>query len=277
MRKVGFVIDSTFTYKNEDITVVPLKLIIDEKEYIETEFDYSIAVKALQEGKILKTSQPTPSLYVDAYEHQLSLGYEHVICLTISATLSGTINGANVARDIVDSNNITVVDTQSATIGSAYIIEQALEYANKGKSYEEVLAYINELITKGSIVFSVDNLSTLVRNGRLSRVSAFIGGLLKVKPILRFKEGVLTVENKARGLLGVFKYITNQVAELALDKDNVIVRISYVDNIGYAKTLEQNIKDLKNPKVDVQLRGVVSAVMAAHVGLGGLGIYLGFK
>lgn len=277
MRKVGFVIDSTFTYKNEDISVVPLKIIIDDVEYIEGQFNHDIAVNALKEGKLLKTSQPTPNLFVEAYEHQLSLGYEHVICLTISATLSGTINGANVAKDIVNSNNVTVIDTQSGTIGAAHIIDETLKFANEGKSLEEIISFINETIKKGSIIFSVDNLQTLVRNGRLSRVSALIGGLLKVKPILRFKEGVLTVESKARGLLGVFKYITNQVSEMIQERDKVVVRISYVDNIDYAKALEENIKALKSDKVDVKLSGVVSSVMAAHVGLGGLGIYLGFK
>lgn len=277
MRKVGFVIDSTFTYKNEDISVVPLKIIIDDVEYIEGQFNHDIAVNAFKEGKLLKTSQPTPNLFVEAYEHQLSLGYEHVICLTISATLSGTINGANVAKDIVNSNNVTVIDTQSGTIGAAHIIDETLKFANEGKSLEEIISFINETIKKGSIIFSVDNLQTLVRNGRLSRVSALIGGLLKVKPILRFKEGVLTVESKARGLLGVFKYITNQVSEMIQERDKVVVRISYVDNIDYAKALEENIKALKSDKVDVKLSGVVSSVMAAHVGLGGLGIYLGFK
>lgn len=276
MRKVGFVIDSTFTYKTKDISVVPLKVIIDGVEYVEGTFSNDLVVDALKHNKDMKTSQPTPSSFVEAYEHQLSLGYEHVICLIISQTLSGTINGANVAKDIVDSEKITVIDTKSASVGATQVLEEALAFAETGVSAEEVIKFIDETITKGSVIFSVDNLSTLVKNGRLSRVSAILGGLLRVKPILRFKEGVLTVESKARGILGVFKYITNQVAEL-LVKEKVIVRITYVDNIEYAKSMEENILALKSDKIDVELRGNVSAVMAAHIGLGGMGIYLGYK
>lgn len=276
MRKVGFVIDSTFTFKAKDISVVPLKVIIDGAEHLEGQISNDLVVDALKNNRDLKTSQPTPNSYVEAYEHQLSLGYEHVICLTISSTLSGTINGANVAKDIVDNEKITVIDTQSASVGATAVLENALAYAETGKSVEEVIAYINESVKKGSVIFSVDNLSTLVKNGRLSKVSAFIGGLLRVKPILRFKEGVLTVESKARGILGVFKYITAQVAEM-VEKHDVVVRITYVDNLAYAEEMEKSILDLNNDKIDVQVRGIVSTVMAAHIGLGGMGIYLGVK
>lgn len=276
MRKVGFVIDSTFTFKTKDISVVPLKVIIDGVEHVEGQISNDLVVDALKNNRDLKTSQPTPNSYVEAYEHQLSLGYEHVICLTISSTLSGTINGANVAKDIVDNEKITVIDTQSASVGATAVLENALAYAETGKSVEEVIAYINESVKKGSVIFSVDNLSTLVKNGRLSKVSAFIGGLLRVKPILRFKEGVLTVESKARGILGVFKYITAQVAEM-VEKHDVVVRITYVDNLAYAEEMEKSILDLNNDKIDVQVRGIVSTVMAAHIGLGGMGIYLGVK
>lgn len=276
MRKVGFVIDSTFTFKTKDISVVPLKVIIDGVEYVEGQISNDLVVDALKKNKDLKTSQPTPNSFVEAFEHQLSLGYEHVICLTISSVLSGTINGANVAKDIVDNDKITVIDTMSASVGATAVLEDALAYAETGKSVEEVIAYIDEAIKKGSVIFSVDNLNTLVKNGRLGKVSAFIGGLLRVKPILRFKEGVLTVESKARGILGVFKYITAQIAEM-IEKHDVIVRITYVDNLAYAEEMEKSIFELKSDKIDVQVRGIVSTVMAAHIGLGGMGIYLGVK
>lgn len=276
MRKVGFVIDSTFTYQgNDDVSIVPLKVIMDGKEYVEGTFDNQVVIDALEKGLDIKTSQPTPNSYVEAYEKQLEK-YDHVICLTISATLSGTINGANVAKDVLDNKNVTVIDTMSATMGSSYVIEEVLAFAETGKGIDEVIAFTHEVIQRGSVLFSVDNLNTLVKNGRLGRVSAIIGGLLRVKPILRFQTGVLTVESKARGIIGVYKYITEQVKEL-LEKGKVVVRIGYVDNIDYARQIEKNILALESKEIDVKVTGIVSTVMAAHVGLGGMGIYLGSK
>lgn len=273
MRKIGFVVDSTFGYKGSEATVVPLNVFIDDKEYVDGEFDGSLVVEALEKDLKMSTSQPSPNAFLNAYEKELAKGYEHVICLTIASSLSGTFNSANLGKDILENDNVTIIDTKTVNLGSEYILEEAIKYANLGKSLEEVIEYINDLISKGSIIFSVDNLQTLVKGGRLGRFSALIGSVLKIKPILRFKEGILNVEAKVRGLMGVFKYITNQVLEL-LTGEKVVVRITYVDNKGYAENLERMINDLNDNNLDVNITGQLNASVAAHIGLGGMGIYL---
>jgi len=273
MRKIGFVVDSTFGYKGSEATVVPLNVFIDDKEYVDGEFDGSLVVEALEKDLKMSTSQPSPNAFLNAYEKELAKGYEHVICLTIASSLSGTFNSANLGKDILENDNVTIIDTKTVNLGSEYILEEAIKYANLGKSLEEVIEYINDLISKGSIIFSVDNLQTLVKGGRLGRLSALIGSVLKIKPILRFKEGILNVEAKVRGLMGVFKYITNQVLEL-LTGEKVVVRITYVDNKGYAENLERMINDLNDNNLDVNITGQLNASVAAHIGLGGMGIYL---
>lgn len=273
MRKIGFVVDSTFGYKGSEATVVPLNVFIDDKEYVDGEFDGSLVVEALEKDLKMSTSQPSPNAFLNAYEKELAKGYEHVICLTIASSLSGTFNSANLGKDILENDNVTIIDTKTVNLGSEYILEEAIKYANLGKSLEEVIEYINDLISKGSIIFSVDNLQTLVKGGRLGRFSALIGSVLKIKPILRFKEGILNVEAKVRGLMGVFKYITNQVLEL-LTGEKVVVRITYVDNKGYAENLERMINDLNDNNLDLNITGQLNASVAAHIGLGGMGIYL---
>lgn len=273
MRKIGFVVDSTFGYKGNEATVVPLNVFIDDKEYVDGKFDGSLVVEALEKDLKMSTSQPSPNAFLNAYEKELAKGYEHVICLTIASSLSGTFNSANLGKDILENDNVTIIDTKTVNLGSEYILEEAIKYANLGKSLEEVIEYINDLISKGSIIFSVDNLQTLVKGGRLGRFSALIGSVLKIKPILRFKEGILNVEAKVRGLMGVFKYITNQVSEL-LTGEKVVVRITYVDNKGYAENLERMINDLNDNNLDLNITGQLNASVAAHIGLGGMGIYL---
>lgn len=273
MRKIGFVVDSTFGYKGNEATVVPLKVFIDDKEYIDGEFDGKLVVEALEKDFKITTSQPSPNEFLNAFETELAKGYEHVICLTIASSLSGTFNSANLGKNILEKENVIIIDTKTANLGSEFILEEAIKFANLGNSLEDTITYINDLITKGSIIFSVDNLQTLVKGGRLGRISALIGSVLKIKPILRFKEGVLNVEAKVRGLMGTFKYITNQVAEL-LTGEKVVVRITYVDNVGYAENLKSMITDLNDSNIDVKITGQLNASVAAHIGLGGMGIYL---
>lgn len=273
MKKIGFVVDSTFGYTgNHDVEIVPLNVYINDTAYVDNnDFDPNIVVTALKNGDNITTSQPSPDAFLKSYQKQLDKGYDHVICMTIASSLSGTFNSANLAKDIIEDDRITVIDTKTGNLGATYILEEAIKVSND-KSLDEVINLIEDLIKKGSIIFSVDNLNTLVRGGRLSRISGFIGTLLKIKPILRFKEGVLKVESKVRGIMGVFKYIKNEVAKL-IDQSKVIVRITFVDNKDYAISLAENISEL-GENVDVKITNQLTAAISAHIGLGGLGIYL---
>lgn len=275
-RTIGVVVDSTFGLSREyvkkhQITVVPLKVIIGPKEYVDGEFDTDLVVKALHEKIQIKTSQPTPELFMQAYESQL-LNYDEVICLTISKNLSGTHNSAVLAKTILENDKVHIIDTESNINGGGYLAEQLIKYLEEGHSAKEAIAYIEGEKDKGSLIFTVDNLQTLVQNGRLSRVQGFIGNILKIKPILRFRKGVLDVEHKVRSLPSVLNYLVDEVKKL-MELGNVVVRIAYVDTRSTAKELEHMIFQL-GEKVSVSITGVISPVVSAHVGLGGLGVYL---
>jgi DegV family protein with EDD domain len=275
-RKVGIVVDSTFGLdpkyvKDNQIIVVPLNVLIDNKEYIDGEIHPDVVVDALQNKKTVKTSQPAPELFLKAFEDQLKR-YEDVICMTISKSLSGTINSANLAKTLVESEHVYIEDTESNINGAAYLAEKLIEYLDEGHSVQEGLRHLGELKEKGSLVFTVDNLQQLVTNGRLSRVQGFIGNILKIKPILRFSRGVLAVEAKVRSFNNVVLYLLNETKKLMVF-GKVVVRIAYVDRSTEAKILEHELFQLGN-NVTVKITGVISPVVSAHVGLGGLGIYI---
>jgi DegV family protein with EDD domain len=275
-RKVGIVVDSTFGLdpnyvKDNQIIVVPLNVLIDNKEYIDGEIHPDIVVDALQNKKTVKTSQPAPELFLKAFEDQLKR-YEDVICMTISKSLSGTINSANLAKTLVESEHVYIEDTESNINGAAYLAEKLIEYLDEGHSVQEGLRHLGELKEKGSLVFTVDNLQQLVTNGRLSRVQGFIGNILKIKPILRFSRGVLAVEAKVRSFNNVVLYLLNETKKLMVF-GKVVVRIAYVDRSTEAKILEHELFQL-GENVTVKITGVISPVVSAHVGLGGLGIYI---
>lgn len=275
-RTVGIVVDSTFGLpkayvKEKGITVVPLKVYIEDKEYVDGTIDPQVIVDALHAGKTLKTSQPSPEAFVKAYEEQLET-YKEVICLTLSSTLSGTFNSANLAKTIIENDAVHAVDSETTISGGVYLTEQLIAFLETGKTAAEALVYLEELKEKGSIIFTVDNLQQLVKSGRLSKVQAFIGNVLKIKPILRFRRGVLDVEHKARAFANVLKYLTEEAAKL-LEKGKTVILINYVDVADKAKELQHEINQLSKDIV-VRMAGVISPVVAAHIGLGGLGIYL---
>lgn len=274
MKKIGFVVDSTFGNVGEMAKVVPLNVYIDDKEYVDGTFDNNLIVEALKNNLEVKTSQPSPNLFLMAFEEMLEK-YEHVICLTISKTLSGTINSAILAKGMLEekADRVTVLDTKTVNLGSSYILEEAYKMANENAELNDVLNYIDELVTKGSIIFSVDDLDTLVKGGRLSKLNAFIGNIFKIKPILRFKEGALNVEARVRGLMGIFRHILKQVEDM-LTNEKITVRVTYVDNLEYANNMKERIEKLNHENLSVQITEQLTAAVAAHIGLGGMGIYL---
>jgi len=275
-RTVGIVVDSIAGLtrefvKKHNISVVPLKVIIGQKEYVDGEFDQDLVIQALHQKVQIRTSQPTPELFMQAYESQL-LSYKEVICITISKNLSGTYNSANLAKTIINNEHVHIVDSESNVSGIAYLVERVLEFLEEGHSALEAIDFLEEEKDKGSIIFTVDNLQSLVQGGRLSRVQAIIGNILKIKPILRFKKGVLSVEHKVRSFQNVLLYIVNETKKL-LEHGKVVVRIAYVDTTVHAKELEHLIYQL-GEDVSVSIVGVISPVVSAHVGLGGLGVFL---
>lgn len=279
-RKVGIVVDSTAGLnpnfvKEHAIDVVTLKVMIGESEYVDGEFDPDLVVQALQKHVKVKTSQPSPDMFIKAYEHQLSL-YDEVICLTLSKSLSGTFNSATLAKTILENDKIVVIDSESTITGEAYLTEKLVQYLEQGHSATEAQAYMEALKDQGSLVFTVDNLATLHDNGRLSKLQATIGNILRIKPILRFRRGVLDVEQKVRGFQKAFNYLVKEVKSMLDMGKDAVVRIAYVDRSLEAKELEHELAQL-GEHVDVKIMGVVSPVISAHVGLGGLGIYLGFE
>ncbi|MDD3067248.1 MAG: DegV family protein [Acholeplasmataceae bacterium] len=278
-RTVGLIVDSTFgmdkSYaKTEHITIVPLKVLIGNEEYIDGTFDPEIAIQAMKDGLQIKTSQPSPEVFMEAFKEQLEM-FDEVLCLTLSKSLSGTFNAATLAKTIFENPHVHVVDSETTISGGTYLAQKMVEFFEGGHKITEGLAYLELLKEKGSLIFTVDNLQTLVRNGRLGKVSAFIGNILKVKPILRFRRGVLELEHKVRSHQNVLLYLVEEVKKM-LETNPVEVIIDYVDQSVSAKELQHAIYNLGD-KVKVKLAGIVSPVISAHIGLGGLGVYLTYQ
>ncbi len=221
--------------------------------------------------KKVKTSQPNPNLFVQAFEEQLDLGYDYVICLTLSKGLSGTVNSANLAQKILDNPHVIVIDSQTVGPGVEYLLECADKAIEAGNTFEEVIKVIQDRIPTVSFLFSVEQLEALVAGGRLSKLQAIVGNLLKIKPILKFKEGVLTVLKKVRGTQGIMSFLSTYIAEHSSAEQPGYAKTVYVDNVAKVKELEHEIYQ-KAPEIQMSLHGAISAVIATHLGYSGLGV-----
>ena len=151
--------------------------------------------RLLNEQVIPSTSAPTVGEAMELIEKLIKDGYTSLIMYSISYQLSSIGQMVETLReDYNDQINIYVVDTKTAAYLQGYLAVTAKEMVDAGKSVKEIIDYSNYLIENSHAYFVVDNLNYLVKNGRISGAAGFLGGLLKIKPVLEMtKEGADSV------------------------------------------------------------------------------------
>lgn len=275
--KIGLVVcgNSGVDYMSLDypVKVIRSTLNLDGKEYE----DY-VDIQAKEFYKLIEenpnvdvsTSQTSTGKIASVYEELKEEGYTDVIVVVISSKLSGTYQGAMLAKDMVKDINIYVLDSRSVSYGEAYLILEAIRLIKEGKKKIEIIDYLEKVRDHIYIYVLVDTLKFLVKNGRLSATSGFLGTLLKIKPLLNIqKDGSLVPYEKIRTTNKAQSRLI-EIIEGNIKEKNVIIFIAYTNN----KEKAQELKDifLKFRK-DITIELVpLTPVVGAHAGPGTLGI-----
>ena len=199
--KTRIIVDSTADlmpeYKSR-VSVVPLTVHFGEEEYIDgVTIDHKTFYEKLIESDVLpSTSQATPDAFMKEFEKAKTAG-EAAVVITLASKFSGTYQSAMIAA--ADYENIYVVDSASAAMGSGILVELAFRLLDEGKSAEEIAAILEEEKKKIVIVALVDTLEYLKKGGRVSKTIAFAGTVLNIKPVLSVVDGEINMLGKARG------------------------------------------------------------------------------
>lgn len=249
MSKIKIITDSTSDLpkgiaEKYDIEVLPLTIFFDKDEYRDW---IDIAPKAFFERmrnseKLPTTSQVNPNSFQEKYELYLK-EYDHIISIHLSSDASGTYNSAVIARDMVDKDRITVIDTRNFTYGFGQMVVEAAKMAKDGKSVEEIVDRVNYLINNVKTLFVVDTLEYLKKGGRLSATKATIGTLLNLKPILTVENGKIVAIDKARGMKKALKRIVEIMQEQGTQLKGQTVKIGHADSLDHLKDFEAAIEE----------------------------------
>lgn len=164
-----------------------------------------------------KTSQPTPQDFVDIFEDVKEKGDE-LICILLSSKLSGTYQSATLAKNIVEYDKIYLIDSLTATHGIRLMADHAQKLANEGKSAEEIVAVLEEMKSHIKILAVVDTLEYLCKGGRVSRTTAAIGEMAKIKPMITVVEGEVAVIGKSLGKNKAIGNLLKALGECEVDE-----------------------------------------------------------
>lgn len=202
--RIAIVTDSTAylneqEYKEDNIHFVPLSCIFGKQVYKE-EVDITSEefFEKVREAEQLPTSsQPTVGDITAMYE-SLKDDYDAIISIHLSSRISGTFQNAfSVARSM-EGISVHPVDSGLAGAGLAFQVKEAARMAKLGKSVNDIIERMEELKSETEIYFVVDDLTNLIKGGRLSRTAGGVATLLKIKPVLTMRAGEIIPFDKIR-------------------------------------------------------------------------------
>jgi DegV family protein with EDD domain len=226
------------------VTIVPLKVIFGEKEYregveISIEGFYDKLVKA---EKLPTTSQPSPDDFLKGFL-EAKEAKDSVVVILISGKLSGTVQSATIAKEMAEYEDIHIVDSQTTITGLRFLVEHAVKLRDEGKGATEIVPILEDLKDRIVLLAMVDTLEYLHKGGRLSKSSAILGSLLKFKPIITVKDGVIGVVGKERGTNKGIAKMLESIEERGHIDDKYPLYFGYTAEDSKTKQLMESVKE----------------------------------
>lgn len=258
-----------------NLHVIPTPVVIEEKDYFDgdtimPEEFYSI----LRSGKDIKTYHINTHMF---YENFLPYAHkgDEVIYICFSTGIAGTFNAANLAKtELLESYpefDLTIIDSQCASLGFGLVTYYALKMQEKGASKEEIIDGIEWHCHHMEQVFTVSTLEYLLKGGRLSKTSAIAGGLLDIKPIIEVNDkGALESIEKVRGRNKSLKRLVEILGERSAKGTNQIVGIVHGDDAATMELVKEQLKT--NYQITRTMDSFVGCAIGAHTGPGIIGI-----
>ncbi|WP_312129774.1 DegV family protein [Lysinibacillus capsici] len=262
-------------YEENDVVLLPLRVQLNNKEYEDViSIDSKEIYDAIRQGAQPKTSQVSPELFLKHFE-ELAKNDEEGIYIAFSSELSGTYSTAQMIRNQVleqyPSLKLAIIDSKCSSLGHGLVVEEAVRLRNIGVSLEDMTSKINTLAPQVEHLFTVEDLDYLAKGGRVSKASAFLGGLLSIKPILNVEDGKLVPIEKSRGRKKALNRMLDLMQERGGSFSNKIVGISHSDDAAFANEAKASIQERFSPQA-VQITMIGSAI-GSHVGPGTIAIF----
>ena len=274
MEKIKIITDSTLDLpadlvREKGIEVLPLLINFGEESYLDgVEINTHDMLERIEKENILPTTaQVTPSRFEETLKKYLDEGYK-IVTLTLSSEMSGTYQSACIAKNMLESDDIVVIDSRNVTSGLGVLVLKACEFRDNGDNIFEIEEKIKNLIPKVKSSLSFESLENLVRGGRLSKTAGTIGSVLGLRLILEVKDGQMAVKDKVRGSKKALKKVISDFENGNVDFDSPIV----IDEILNEEIYEGLKKYFEEKNIEY-IHGIVGCTVGIHSGTKACGVF----
>lgn len=275
MQKIGIAICGSsgidYVDPNHGMKVFRSKIQINAVEYVDyVDISNEQFYFLLESAKELRTSQISTGELINLIKEARSEGVTDLIMITISSGLSGTYQNVRLAASDINGINVHVVDSKWVGFCEANLGLLAKEMINKNYSVEEIIEKIEYARDNSYIAFTVETLNYLRLNGRLSNSSAFVGNLLKIKPLMAVEDGIVVVKEKIRTKAKAVETLIDNFIQEIENKD-VIPFLLYSNNYEELEEVKKIVLSKTNKIKDLNIYAI-PPVIGVHAGPGALGV-----
>ena len=274
MDKIKIITDSSADLPKEvfqklNIDVLPLLINFGEESHLDgVDINIEELFEKIETSDVFpNTAQVTPPRFAEAYEKYLKEGYK-IISIHLSSCMSGTYQSACLAKQMLESDDIYVVDSQNVTSGLGLLAYRAAILRDRGLSAEEIVADLEESKEYISSSLCFESLDNLVRGGRITKTVSVVTGVLGIKLILEVKDGLMAVKDKVRGSKKAVKRIIKDIEHYGLKEDMPIVLLN-VNNEDVYKPIKDYLDEHNLNYIDA----VVGCTVGIHSGNNATGVF----
>lgn len=279
MNKVIITTDSTADLSSDvieqyQIKTVPLYVGFGEELYkdgidITTPELYK---KVKEKGYLPKTSAVSPGDFVTFFEPLIKEGYK-IIHISIGKGISGTYQSALVSKDLLETEDIYIINSDNLSSGIALLVLKACQLRDQGLSAEKIYEEITKLVPLVRSQFVIKTLDYLHKGGRASGLAALVGSVLKIRPIIQVRDGKLDVYKKpmgkmSRGLDIMLTDFFNEVKKDNVDLDFIMITHSLAES-SYTYMHDKVLEKIEPKNL---IHSQAGCVISSHCGEGTIGI-----
>ena len=225
MPKIAFITDTDCSLPEDlaaryRIQQVPITVQFGEESFLAgvNLDDTALFERVDHENKLPSTAAPSPGQFLEAYETAFAGGAETVLCFAVSSAVSATYSNAVTAQQMLPGRDITVVDTQSLSLGQGFMVLAAAQAAQHGAAKEDCLARAQDVAQRIHLFAALATLKYLAMSGRVGSLAAGMAGLLSIKPILTIQNGKLELLERIRTRKKAWSRVIELAAQAAAGK-----------------------------------------------------------